>query len=399
MLMVSQLLRVARGDLAAGALQSAGHLRFAGTDAPVVVVWNVCRHCNMTCPHCYAAADSRPSPSDLSTEEALDVVGQLKDAGVKVVIFSGGEPLLREDLFELIDAVREAGMSPQLSTNGSLIDEAMATRLKTAGIGYVGVSVDGTPEFNDPYRGLEDGHAKALAALCAAKAEGMRTGMRMTLTRRNREQLPEVFEAARSVGCDRFYVSHLVDAGRGRVISSGDDLDREQARELLHDLFERALALLDDEDAPAVVTGSNDSDGPLLLRFVEERFGDEAAEGVRQVLLARGGNSAGEKMICIDHRGRVRPDQFWHDTGFGSLRTGTLAEALEHPLRGQLRRRTELLTGRCSSCCYLDLCRGSHRERAQARDGSCWASDPACVMTDEEIGLLPEAAPAEERSA
>jgi len=267
MLMVSQLLRVARGELAGDALRAQRPMRFGEGDAPVVVVWNVCRHCNMTCPHCYAAADATPSPSDLSTEEALDVIEQLASVGVKTVIFSGGEPLLREDLFELIEAARAAGLGPQLSTNGSLIDETMAQRLRDAGIGYVGVSVDGRPDFNDSYRGLADGHAKALAALRAAKAVGLRTGLRMTLTRRNQDQLSEVLDAARSVGCDRFYVSHLVDAGRGRVIS-GDDLDRDEARSLLRGLFERALSTLDEKEAPAIVTGSNDSDGPLLLLFV-----------------------------------------------------------------------------------------------------------------------------------
>jgi radical SAM protein with 4Fe4S-binding SPASM domain len=385
MLMVSQLLRVARGEVEPGTLRAGRPMRFgAVATAPVVVVWNVCRHCNMSCPHCYAAAGAKPSLADLSTAEGLRLLDQIAESGVRTVIFSGGEPLLRQDLDWLLRGAVARGLAAQLSTNGTLLDAATARRLRACGVSYVGVSIDGRPDFNDSYRGLVGGYHRALEALRHVQAVGVRTGLRITLTRRNVDQVAHVLEAARSVGAARFYVSHLVDAGRGRAVA-GDDLDRGEARDALRALFARAEALLEDERAPEVVTGSNDSDGPFLALWVAARFGRAAAERVESLLLARGGNSAGQRLVSIDHRGRVHPDQFWPAVTLADVRREGFAAALRHPLRDELGRRAELLTGRCRSCRFLASCRGSHRERAVARHGDRWGPDPACVLTDEEI--------------
>ena len=351
-----------------------------------MVVWNVCVHCNMTCPHCYATAGSRPSPKDLSTEEGRDLLSQMAACGVSVVIFSGGEPLLRPDLFDLLSHAREVGIAPQLSTNGTLIDEAMARRLADVGVPYVGISVDGTRDFNDDYRGMEGGTEAALAGLRHARAAGMRTGLRMTLTARNADQLGAMLETARDVGASRFYTSHLVYSGRGARLVD-EDLPRERARSLVFELFEAAEKLLDRGDELRIVTGSNDSDGPLLLQFVERRHGVAAAARVEDLLRRRGGNSAGERLLNIDHRGLVHPDQFWRGAVLGDIRQERFETILEHPLRAQLRDRLSYLQGRCGVCAHRDLCRGSHRERAVAVHGDMWAPDPACLMTDEEIGI------------
>jgi len=386
MLPVSDLLEVARGEVSSESVGRRVPGRFASDGRVAVVVWNVCMHCNMSCPHCYAAAVRTPSPTDLSREEALGVVEQLAAAGVGVLILSGGEPLLRPDLFELAARGRELGLAVQLSTNGTRIDAATARRLGECGVQYVGVSIDGLPGFNDAYRGLDDAHALALQGLANARAAGLRTGLRMTLTSRNRDQLGDMLDLCVRERIDRFYVSHLVYSGRGFRIAE-EDLDRGQARAALFELFEAAEDLLGRGERLRVVTGSNDSDGVLLLRFVAERHGPAAGRAVRTLLHARGGNSAGEKILNIDSRGRVHPDQFWRGAVLGDLRKGYFADALEHPLREQLRTRLERLKGRCGTCAERELCRGSHRERALAATGDPWQSDPACVMEDAEIGL------------
>ena len=392
MLPVSDLLEVARNRVTGAELRSQSPRRFgdAGERAPVVV-WNVCMHCNMTCPHCYAAAVSQPSPTDLSREEALRLLDELADCGVTVVIFSGGEPLLRPDLFDLLARARELGISPQLSTNGVLIDDAVARRLAAVGVAYVGVSIDGLAPFNDEYRGLTGGTDAAFRGLCCARQAGMRTGLRMTLTRRNLEQVLAMADVTRSAGADRFYVSHLLYSGRGFQVAR-DDLSRAEARAALEDLFARAEAFLVAGEGPRVVTGSNDSDGVFLLRWIRERYGDEAAEPVYRLLLERGGNSAGERILNIDSRGRVHPDQFWRSAVLGDVREQSFAAILQHPLREQLRRRLDRLKGRCGVCSQRELCRGSHRERALACFRDPWAPDPACVMEDAEIGIESEAA-------
>jgi radical SAM protein with 4Fe4S-binding SPASM domain len=316
---------------------------------------------------------------------------------VRIVIFSGGEPLLRPDLLDLVAHARRAGIAPQLSTNGVFIDEEAAQRLAEAGVAYVGVSIDGIPAFNDAYRGMEGGYAAACRGLRLAKRAGMRTGLRMTLTRRNADQLAEMGRLASDLDADRFYVSHLLYSGRGRRMAA-EDLSRVEARAVLHSLFESAESLLDRGAPTRVVTGSNDSDGPLLLRWIEWRYGSAAALQVRALLLERRGHSAGEKILNIDHRGHVHPDQFWREETLGDVRKEGFESILAHPLRALLADRLEHLTGRCGACRYRRLCRGSHRERAIAFHGERWAPDPACVLEDAEIGLVeaPEAPAAAE---
>ena len=386
MLQVSDLLRVARGggSEAAGRARRAPHRFTAPEAAPPVVVWNVCAHCNMGCPHCYAAASRVASAQDLSTREGRALLAQLAAAGVRVVIFSGGEPLLRADLPELIGYATELHLVAHLSTNGVLITPDVAARLRAAGVEYVGVSIDGNAAFNDAYREFAGGYARACAGLAHAKAAGLRTGWRMTLTRRNSGQWREALASAAALGVDRFYLSHLLYAGRGKRLE-GDDLTREQARALLLDVFAVAGEAVVRDGGPAIVTGGNDSDGPLLLGWVTARHGPEAAIGVRRLLGQRGGNSAGEKLLCIDHRGRVFPDQFWRSACLGDLRTQLFSDVLRHPLRAELADREQRVRGRCGRCQFLPLCRGSHRERALAATGDAWAADPACVMTDAEV--------------
>lgn len=387
MLMVSHLLRVAVQRTGAAELKAHAPGRFNKARAPVVV-WNICQHCNMSCPHCYLAAGTAPSPTTLDTAGALAVLDRLADGGVEVIIFSGGEPLLREDLFTLIDRATARGISPHLSSNGTLITKAVADRLASAGVGYVGVSIDGQKDFNDKWRGLANGYDLAVAGLENARAAGMRTGLRITVTRRNADHVTPMFELARHLDCSRFYVSHLVYSGRAHALQD-QDLTVDQTRAALVALFESAHRSNELGHSTSIVTGGNDSDGPLLIEWTRERFGNEPAAIVETLLRERGGNTAGENMICVDYRGGVHPDQFWRSTKLGDLRVQSLAEVFAHPLVADLRRRSDLLEGRCGVCRFKPMCRGSHRERAEVATGRIWAPDPACVMTDAEIGSSP----------
>ncbi len=388
MLMLSELLRLAKDETTGAAVEAESPLRYRGSSpntAGPVVVWNVCRHCNMTCPHCYVAAGAKPSPGDLDTHEAFRVIDDLAEARVTSLIVSGGEPLLRADVFELMAHARARGLSVQLSTNGVLIDEQVAAKLAAIGVSYVGVSIDGPRELNDTYRGLPGGYDKAVRALEHLRGHGLRTGLRTTLTRRNVEELAAMLELA-CQRADRFYVSHLVYAGRGLRMMA-EDLTPEQTRASLLWLFERAAELTDVGHPLRIVTGGNDSVGGLFVRWAGQRFGATAAQRVRRLLELRGGNSAGEKLINIDHKGGVHPDQFWQSERLGRVPEQPLADVLRHPLLRELATREQRLTGRCATCSDRPLCRGSHRERAEAAHGDRWAPDPSCVLTDEEIGL------------
>ncbi|OFW14023.1 MAG: hypothetical protein A3F70_13480 [Acidobacteria bacterium RIFCSPLOWO2_12_FULL_67_14] len=389
MLEVTELVNVALGRVAADTVAAHAPARYGARVAPPVVVWNVCHHCNLRCPHCYAAATSAPSPHDLTTTEARRLVDSLAEAGVRVLILSGGEPLLRDDLLELAAHAHAVGLHPMLSTSGVPLDARMAGALATAGVSYVGVSLDGLAPFNDSYRGMQGGFERAALGVAYAKAAGMWVGVRMTVTRLNAAQVEPLVEWAVMNGVDRFYLSHLLYSGRGFTLAA-EDLSPAESRAVLGQLFETAERLVRRGAALRVVTGGNDSDGPCFLRWIEARHGNGAATHVEAVLRRRGGNSAGERILAIDHRGRVHPDQFFTTQVVGDIRRHTFAEILAHPLLQALRNREELLQGRCGACAYKAVCRGSHRERALARYGALWAPDPACVMTDCEVGVSPE---------
>ena len=385
MLMVSDLLRAARDPATPAALEQRSPDRYAAPERGVpVVVWNVVGHCNLSCPHCYASASKQPSPADLTPEEGLRLLDDLARTGTKVVIFSGGEPLLRKDLFELIAHARGLGLVPQLSSNGVFIDDAVAARLREVGIQYVGISIDGMRDFNDRYRGLVGGFQRASEGIAASKRAGIKTGLRITLSKVNETELEPLLDHATAIGVDRFYVSHLLYSGRAFRMGD-DDLAPAESRAALVRLFERADRQLDSGHGPDLVTGGNDSDGPAILLYVAERWGAAAAERVERLLVLRRGNSAGEKILNIDHLGRVHPDQFWQAAVLGEVRKQPFEEILAHPLRQKLVEWTRHLTGRCGSCRWVELCRGSHRERALAQHRDMWAPDPACVMTDAEV--------------
>ncbi|MBI2186129.1 MAG: radical SAM protein [Acidobacteria bacterium] len=386
MLDVSELVEVALGRAAPEEAAARASARYAPPSAaPAVVVWNVCRHCCLRCPHCYASATLNPSPYDLTTEEGRALIERLAAAGVHVLILSGGEPLLRHDIVALAAHARAVGLRPVVSTSGVPLDARMAAALAAAGVGYVGVSLDGLPPFNDSYRGMVGAFDRAAAGLACASSAGMRVGVRMTVTRRNTAHVAPLIAWAVACGVNRFYLSHLLYAGRGFRMA-GEDLRPEESRALLAEVFETAERLILHDAAIRLVTGGNDSDGPCLLTWIEARHGREAAGRVEAVLRRRGGNSAGEGILAIDHRGRVHPDQFFTACVLGDVRRQTFAEVLGHPLLEALRHREVLLQGRCGACAYASICRGSHRERALARSGSLWGPDPACVMTDSEIG-------------
>ncbi|RMG44847.1 MAG: radical SAM protein [Candidatus Dadabacteria bacterium] len=396
MLQVSDLLKTAI-DISTGensealeeTVSNAAATRFRN-DLPPVVVWNVNHTCNMTCPHCYASAKLKPAYDGVSTEEALKIIDKLNRAGIQIIIFSGGEPLMREDLFELITAARGYGISCHLSSNGTLITDDTAGKLKELGITYVGVSIDGLPEFNDTYRGLKDGYKLAWRGIRAAKEAGLQTGVRITVTSKNADQVLPLLDIVSSEGVPRFYVSHLVYGGRGRSYAK-NDLDHRAARQSMTALFNKALELIEAGNGPSIVTGGNDADGVFLYLFTKKRLGDKAASAIFELLKKRGGNSAGEKIINIDHKANVHPDQFWQVSNCGNILEEELEEIRSKGLMLELRQREKLLKGKCGSCIYKALCRGSHRERALAAYGDVWREDPACYLNSEEtLGLADE---------
>jgi radical SAM protein with 4Fe4S-binding SPASM domain len=353
-----------------------------------IVIWNSTKACNLRCIHCYYTARAEPDPDELTTSEARAFIDDLADFGVPVLLFSGGEPLVREDLFELGVYAVERGLRTVISTNGTLIDRPNARRIQEAGFSYVGISLDGIGKTNDRFRGATGAFDAALAGFHHCQAADVRTGLRLTLNKHNVADLSAILDLLRDEGIPRACFYHLVYAGRGERMRS-DDLTLEETRAAVDMIFDRAIAFRRQGLDIEILTVDNHADGPYLLERVR-REQPERYQEVLSLLKANGGNASGVGIAAVDHRGHVHPDQFWQHHAFGSVRErpfGHIWTDTSDPLTAGLKDRKPLLKGRCAGCRYLDICNGNFRVRAEAVHGDVWAPDPACYLTDEEIGL------------
>lgn len=358
-----------------------------------VVIWNVIRRCNLTCRHCYSLSNDTDFKGELSTEEALAVLDQLKAARVPAVIFSGGEPLLRPDLPVLLRRAKALGMHVSVSSNGTLLEAEMAATLADCGVDYYGVSLDGLAPTHDVFRRLEGAFDAALRGVRLARDSGIKTGIRMTLTEANADQLPAVVALMEAEGLDKFYLSHFNYAGRGRK-HQADDAQHAATRRTLDWLFEHVYARAQAGQAGDFVTGNNDADGVYLLNWIQHRAPDRVAD-MRQRLLNWGGNATGVWVANIDNLGNVHPDTMWWQHTLGNVRQRPFADIwadCSDPLMAGLKARPRPLEGRCGRCPSREMCNGNTRVRAFATTGNAWAADPGCYLTDAEVGL-PEGAP------
>ncbi|MCF8061551.1 MAG: 12,18-didecarboxysiroheme deacetylase [Deltaproteobacteria bacterium] len=362
------------------------HLLQFSEDKKPVVVWNATRACNLRCVHCYARADERIHEKELSHEEGLALLDDLAGFGVPVVLFSGGEPLVRPDLVSLARYAVKKGMRAVISTNGTLIDEETAGRLHDVGLSYVGVSLDGMEEVNDRFRGKKGAFRDAMNGIRNCRKAGLKVGLRFTVNRMNVNEVPAIFDLLEKEEIPRVCFYHLVYAGRGSELME-EDLDHGETRRVVDLIMDRTRALHERGLAKEVLTVDNHADGPYVyLRMLSE--GDPRAPEVLELLRMNEGNSSGRGIGCVSWDGSVHADQFWRHESFGNVRERPFSEIwtdLSHPLMARLKDKKEYVTGRCAGCRWLEVCAGNFRVRAEAATGDLWAPDPACYLTDEEI--------------
>ena len=362
-------------------------LQFAEDKRPVVV-WNVGRRCNLRCVHCYSQSRDLAYDGELSLDEGLRMIDDLAAFGAPVLLFSGGEPLMHPHLFALIAHARAQGMRAVLSTNGTLITPEVAQRLQEFGLSYVGVSLDGLEETNDRFRGMRGAFAQALAGIRNCREAGIKVGLRFTMNRRNAQDIAGIFDLLQREQIPRVCFYHLVYAGRGSDLIA-EDLTHEETRAAVDLIMERTRALHAQGFPAEVLTVDNHCDGPYLyLRLLRED--PERAAAVLELLRMNGGNSTGIGIGCVSWDGEVYADQFWRHHAFGNVRERPFSEIWQDrtdPLMDGLKDRRHLLTGRCAACKFQDICNGNFRVRAEAITGDVWSPDPACYLTDAEIGV------------
>ncbi len=353
-----------------------------------VVVYNCTSRCNLRCLHCYSSSGACHGDSELSTRQARSFLALLPQVGCPVVLFSGGEPLLREDLFELLGEAKGLGLRTVLSTNGTLIDARAAERLAEAAVSYVGISIDGREEFHDKFRQKKGCFAAAMRGIESCRQAGLRTGLRFTITAENAEQIEAAFDIAADSGTRRICFYHLIRSGRA-VELEDQALSSQQTRRVVETIIDKTDDFVGRGVVDEVLTVGNHADGPFIL-VTMERQQREGLEQARRLLTAAGGNRIGQGIVCVGWDGQVYADQFWRNYSLGNVKDRKFAEIWtdeQEPVLAKLRNRDEFADERCLVCKWFYLCKGNYRFLGEDPAAENWLNEPACYLTDEEIGL------------
>lgn len=376
------------GDSLRYSASSKGAIHGTTNGSGPVVVWNSTRTCNLKCAHCYMDSDAQKYQGELNTEEAKRFIDDLADFRVPVLLFSGGEPLIRPDFFELAEYTVSKGIRPTLSTNGTLITREVAQRIKDIGVGYVGISLDGLQDVNDKFRGREGAFQSAMEGIQNCVAVGQRVGLRFTINSHNIAELDNIFDFIEEKNINRVCFYHLVYSGRGNQMIK-EDVTPPESRQAMETIIRRTIDFEERGLKKEILTVDNHCDGVYLyLRTLKED--PEKAQSVKDLISMNGGNRSGIAFGEVDPLGYVHPDQFTQHITFGNVRErkfGDIWTDMSQPILAGLKDRKPLLKGRCAECKYLDNCNGNFRTRAEAVTGDFWGSDPACYLTDVEIGL------------
>jgi heme d1 biosynthesis radical SAM protein NirJ len=354
-----------------------------------VVIWNLVRRCNLTCKHCYSISADKDFKGELSTDEVFSVMDDLKAFKVPVLILSGGEPLLRPDIFDIARRAKSMGFYVGLSSNGTLVNESNVAEIAATGFDYVGISLDGLRATHDKFRRKEGAFDAALNGIRLCRDAGAKVGMRFTLTQDNAQDLPALLDLMQAESIDKFYLSHLNYAGRGNK-NRKDDAHFKTTRIALDLLFDRCWRQVQAGQPREYVTGNNDADGIYLLNWVRQHFPQRAAH-IEQKLVQWGGNSSGVNIANIDNLGSVHPDTMWWDYPLGNVRERPFSDIwmdTSDPLMAGLKQAKRPVEGRCAVCEHRASCNGNTRVRAWQTTNNFWAEDPGCYLSDAEIGIV-----------
>jgi heme d1 biosynthesis protein len=353
-----------------------------------VVIWNLIRRCNLTCKHCYSISADYNFPNELSTSEVYEVIDDLKAFGVPVLILSGGEPLLRPDIYDISTYAKEKGFYVGLSTNGTLINDENISRIAEMNYDYVGISLDGLKETHDKFRRKQGAFEASLHAARLCRDANLKIGLRFTLTQDNAEDFPAILKLIHDEKIDKFYLSHLNYSGRGNR-NRKDDATFQMTRNALDLLFDACWQDIQAGNKTEYVTGNNDADGVYLLHWVEKNHPD-MAEHLKAKLQQWGGNSSGVNVANIDNLGNVHPDTYWWHYSLGNVKQRPFSEIwmdTSDPIMKELKSKPRNISGRCHHCSFFDICGGNTRIRAMQLTDDPWSEDPGCYLTDDEIGI------------
>lgn len=359
--------------------------------APFLVVWDFTHKCNLKCRHCYSDSGATRE-SELNTKEALEVVDQLADAGVTALAFSGGEPLTREDFFQVASHAANRGLYVSLATNGTLLTKENVRKLKGTGVNYVEVSIDGaTANSHDDFRGVPGAFAKAMEGLKNCAEEDLCICMATTATKNNLAEMPAILDLAEEIGAERFTYFNFVPTGRGKDIYS-QDLSAEERENLMHYLLNRMsrgckTTIL--TTAPQLARVSLQCQGPAGTGEITMSMAhmQTAKVSKKAVPLADfiGGCGAGRLYCSLSPQGDLHPCVFL-PLNVGNLKTERFSNLwLNSSLFKAFRNRANL-KGACGECRYKFICGGCRARSSAYHDGDTLSSDPGCVLATKAKG-------------
>ncbi len=350
-----------------------------------IIIWNFTNRCNLTCRHCYSYAD--PNSKDfLTTKFIVDSIKDLKSAGVRFVIFSGGEPLIRKDIFDIADKMREEGIITYLSTNGLYINEKNVDKIIEK-FNYIGISIDGIEDIHDDFRGLKGAYKKSIASIELIQAHGGNAGIRFTMTKETQDSFYDIFRLAEELKVDKLYLSHLVYSGRG-LENLKMDISKEKRIEFVNFIIDKALKYQKEGKKMDIVTGNMEMDAIILLEKFSKEYPHLKDEMIKR-LKNWGGNSAGKRLGNINSIAEVKPDPFFPFV-VGDMNKKSFNEIWlddKNDILNKLRVTPRKISGKCRDCKVIDICNGGSRSRAYAISGDLWAEDPSCYLSDEQRGL------------
>ena len=355
--------------------------------APFLVVWDFTHKCNLSCKHCYSNSGA-VSEKELTTKEALEVVDQLADAGVTALAFSGGEPLIRKDFFEVASHAVERGLYVSVATNGTLLTKENVRKLKQTKINYVEISIDGaTAQTHDTFRGVTGAFDKAVAGLKNCVESDLCACIATTATKSNLEEIPKILDLAEEIGAERFTYFNFIPTGRGKE-HYDQDLTPEEREKLMRYLLNRMskgckTTIL--TTAPQLARVALQCQGPSGTGEVTMSMAhmQTAKVSKKAVPLADfiGGCGAGRLYCSLSPQGDVHPCVFL-PVNVGNLKTEKFADIwLNSKLFNALRDRGNL-KGACGKCSYKFIC-GGCRARANVYHDDFLSSDPGCILAKE----------------
>jgi radical SAM protein len=342
-------------------------------EAPLLVIWEVTQACDLACVHCRASAQSVRNPYELTTEDGFRLLDEVKSFGNPLMVFTGGDPLKRPDLFDMMRYSVSLGLRTNVSPSATpLLTSDVIDEFKRIGLARMAISVDGaTAESHDAFRGIPGTFDRAMVALKRAQEIGLETQFQTTVTKRNINELERIAEICGEVGSKMWSLFFLIVTGRAAADDDLNAADYERVFDIIYRIS---------KTAPFDV---KTTEAMHYRRFVAQKKREEgrnghAEEENRRAAFRTAGVSDGKGFVFISHQGEVYPSGFLPISG-GNVRRDSLVDIYRNRALFRVLRDTSLREGKCGLCEYHKICGGS-RSRAYALTGDFLAEDPRCVF-------------------